>query len=125
MGRIKDYLKVNGSSYWALFDSGAINTYITPEVAKNLTKEKLPEPRKISLGGKRHELTHRAFLNAKIKDKDVSTEALVMDKIGRDETGKEIQILFGALAMEKWNIKLDMRSKRLDMTHYPKEFVEF
>lgn len=125
MGRIKDYLKVNGSSYWALFDSGAVNTYITPEVARKLTKEKLSEPHRVSLGGKSHQLTHRALLNAKIKDRDVSTEALVMDKIGRDETGKEIQILFGALAMEKWNIKLDMRNKRLDMTHYQKEFVEF
>jgi len=33
--------------------------------------------------------------------------------------------LIGALTMQEWGIKLDLEGEKLDMTHYPKEFVEF
>jgi len=42
-----------------------------------------------------------------------------------DEDGKALEVLFGALAMQNWGIRLVLDKEKLDMTHYPKEFVEF
>jgi hypothetical protein len=52
--------------------------------------------------------------NADIEGHAVSTYALVVDNIGRDEDGKPIEILFGALAMQQWGIKLNRREEKLD-----------
>ena len=51
--------------------------------------------------------------------------ALVVDEIGKDEEGKPIEILFGALAMKQWGIRPVPDEERLDLSHYPDEFVEF
>jgi hypothetical protein len=50
---------------------------------------------------------------------------MIIDEIGKDEDGKPIEVLFGALAMQQWGIRLVLAEERLDLTHYPKEFVEF
>ncbi|MBI2191608.1 MAG: hypothetical protein HYU36_06465 [Planctomycetes bacterium] len=55
----------------------------------------------------------------------ISTHARVVDRIGRDEEGKPVEVLFGALAMQEWGIRLVPEEEKLDLTHYPKEFVEF
>jgi len=49
----------------------------------------------------------------------------VIDEIGKDENGTPIEILFGALAMQQWGIRLLPDEERLDLSHYPREFVEF
>jgi len=53
------------------------------------------------------------------------THAMVVDEIGKDDEGKSIDVLFGALAMQQWGIRPIPDAERLDLTHYPKEFVEF
>ena len=65
------------------------------------------------------------MLNAEVQGHRISTHAMVIDEIGTDEDGKPIEILFGALAMQQWGIRLVPDEERLDLTHYPKEFVEF
>ena len=42
-----------------------------------------------------------------------------------DEEGKPIEVLFGALAMQQWGIRRNPAEEKLDLSHYPKEFVEF
>jgi len=49
----------------------------------------------------------------------------VIKDIGKDEDGKPIEILFGALAMQQWGIRLLPAEEKLDLSHYPEEFVEF
>lgn len=49
----------------------------------------------------------------------------MIEDIGRDENGRTIEILFGALAMQQWGIRPVPDEERLDLTHYPDEFVEF
>ena len=56
---------------------------------------------------------------------DSHQHALVIDEIGKDENGTPIEILFGALAMQQWGIRPVPDEERLDLSHYPKEFVEF
>ena len=50
---------------------------------------------------------------------------MVIDEIGRDEDGRPIEILFGALAMQQWGIRPVPDEEDLDLSHYPKEFLEF
>ena len=125
MGRIREFIKVNGKKCWTLFDSGARNTYVTPEVASHLVTTDLPKPLKSALGGSVKKASKAALLLARIEGHSISTNALVIDKIGQDEEGKTIDVLFGALAMQQWGIRLLPSEERLDLTHFPEEFVEY
>jgi hypothetical protein len=116
---------VDGRKCWTLFDSGARNTYVIPEVAELLKTSTTPRTIRTALGGTVREMNTEAVLHADIEGHTVSTYALVIPAIGRDEDGKSIEILFGALAMQQWGIKLNPPEEKLDLTNYPEEFVEF
>jgi aspartyl protease len=125
MGRIKQEIKVDGLVCWTLFDTGARNTYVTPAVAKVLSTVAMPRPFHTAPGGAVRETHTSAILQAEIEGHLIATHAMVIDEIGNDEDGKPIEILFGALAMQQWGIRPIPDEERLDLTHYPKEFVEF
>ena len=125
MGRIRQMIRVDGREAWTMFDSGARNTYIIPEVAALLSTAELPQPTFTRLGGETKQSTTVAALIGQIQDKPFHTEAMVIDHIGTDEDGKAIEILFGALAMQQWGIRLVPETESLDLTHYPSEFLEF
>jgi hypothetical protein len=125
MGRIWKIIKVHGRESWTLFDSGARKTYITPAVASILTTSNLTRPVRTALGGSHKESSQVALLEAEVEGLPVSTHAMVLDQIEQDEDGKPIEVLFGALAMQEWGIRLIPEDEKLDMSHYPTEFVEF
>ncbi|MBI2192285.1 MAG: hypothetical protein HYU36_09895 [Planctomycetes bacterium] len=125
MGRIRGFIQVDGRQCWALFDSGARNSYVTRDVARILLSWKLPFSQTAVLGGQAHLVSEMCALVGQIEDHWVQTNARVLDEIGTDESGKPIEILFGALAMQEWGIRLDLQNERLDLTHYPREFLEF
>jgi len=125
MGRIRQMVNINGRECWTLFDTGARNTYVVPEVASLLTTSKIKKPLRSAIGGKVKETTETALLDAEIEGRRLSTHAMVIDEIGVDEDGKPIEVLFGALAMQQWGIRLIPEQEKLDLTHYPEEFVEF
>jgi len=126
-------VKVNGRECWTLFDSGARNTYIVPPVSSLLITSRTKKPFRSAIGGRVKESSETALLEAEIEGRRISTHAMVVDEIGNDETGKPIEILFGALAMQQWGIRLIPepvlseveRQEKLDLSHYPEEFVEF
>ena len=125
MGPVREHIKVNGKKFWTLFDTGARNTYVVPRVAAQLVTSKLHAPFRSALGGDIKESKQSAILEATVEGHRVSTLAMVIDRIGKDEDGKPIDILFGALAMQKWSIRPIPEEDRLDLSHYPEEFVEF
>jgi hypothetical protein len=125
MGRIREHIRINGKDCWTLFDTGAPNTYIVPAVAALLTTTKLLKPYRSALGGHVKKATKGALLNAVVQGHKLFTNAMVIDEIGKDEDGRPIEILFGALAMQQWGIRPVPDEERLDLTHFPKEFVEF
>jgi len=84
-----------------------------------------PRPIRTALGGSVKETTRTALLQAEVEGHPISTHAMVVDEIGRDEDGRPIEILFGALAMQQWGIRPIPDEERLDLSHYPEEFVEF
>jgi hypothetical protein len=125
MGRVREHIRVNGRKFWTLFDAGARNTYVVPRVASQLVTSKLHAPFRTALGGGVQESKQSAILEATVEGHRISTLAMVIDRIGKDEDGKPIDILFGALAMQNWGIRPVPDEERLDLSHYPEEFVEF
>jgi hypothetical protein len=118
-------IKVNGRECWTLFDTGARNTYVIPEVASMLATSKLKHPYRSAIGGDVKSINETALLEAEVEGRPITTSAMVVDKIGTDEGGNPIEILFGALAMQNWGIRLIPDEEKLDLTHYPEEFLEF
>jgi len=125
MGRVRQHIQVKGQRFWTLFDTGARNTYVVPRVAALLATSALSQPFRAALGGKVREATQAAILDAEIEGCKLSTHAVVLDDIGKDEDGKPIDILFGALAMQQWGIRPVPDQEKLDLSHYSNEFVEF
>lgn len=125
MGRVREMIKVDGRDCWTLFDAGARNTYVIPVVAEVLTTSEMPHPIRAALGGGVKETTKTALLQAEVEGHLVSTHAMVVDEIGADEDGRPIEVLFGALAMQQWGIRPVPDEEKLDLSHYPEEFVEF
>jgi len=125
MGRVRQSIQVDGRDFWTLFDTGARNTYVVPAVAALLTTSKTRQPIRSALGGKVRQTDTTALLEAEVEGHRISTHAMVIDEIGTDETGTPIAVLFGALAMQQWGIRPVPDEERLDLSHYPEEFVEF
>jgi hypothetical protein len=125
MGRVRTNIIINGKACWTLFDTGSRNTYIVTELAKTFPKTKLEHKERGGLGGIVHEYDEICIMTAKVEGKPVWASACVLDDIGRDEVGKRIEVLFGALAMQRWGIIPIPAEERLDMSNYPKEFIEF
>src|SRR5438445_419550 len=101
MGRIREYIKVNGKKWWTLFDCGARNTYIVPAVASHLVTKKLAKPFRTALGGDIKKASRTALLECQVEGHRVSVHAMVIDEIGQDADGRPIEVLFGALAMQQ------------------------
>lgn len=125
MGRVRENIEVKGQKFWTLFDTGARNTYIVPRVAALLSTSAMAKPFRSALGGKVREMTQAAVLDADVEGCKISTHAMIIDEIGADEDGKQIEVLFGALAMQQWGIRPIPDQEKLDMSHYSQEFLEF
>ncbi len=125
MGRACELIKIGGQECWTLFDTGVRSTYILNVATDKLRKTVTHHPIRTALGGSVKETRCTALLQAEVQGHLVSTQALVVDEIGKDGDGRRIEILFGALAMRQWGIHPVPDEDRLDLSHYPEEFVEF
>lgn len=122
---VREEIEIKGEKFWTLFDTGARNSYVVPRVAALLATSPLSKPLRAALGGKVRKLTEAAILDAKIEGRRISTHAMVINEIGKDEDGKSIDVILGALAMQQWGIRPVPDEEKLDMSHYSTEFVEF
>ena len=125
MGRIRQMISVDRRKCWTLFDTGARNTYVIPSVAEVLRTSPTPRTIRTALGGGIKETNTEAVLHAEIEGRSIATYALVIEEIGKDEDGNPVEILFGALAMQQWGIRPIPDEEKLDLSHYPEEFIEF
>lgn len=125
MGRVRRNVVVADRPFWALFDTGARNSYVVEEVASLLPTLPLDREEPVALAGRVHQVDKECVLSCLVEGLPIRARARVLSDIGRDEDGRPIEILLGALAMQEWGIAPIPREERLDMTHYPREFVEF
>jgi hypothetical protein len=125
MGRVRAEVIVAGRTFWALFDTGARNTYVVAEVASLLPTFPLDTAEPVALAGRVHHVERECRLSSLVEGLPIRVTARILEEIGTDEQGKRIEVLFGALAMQEWGIAPIPQEERLDMTHYSREFVEF
>ena len=125
MGRICQMIRVGGRDRWTLFDTGARNSYVVSDVASTLTTSTVERPFRSALGGTVKETHETALLEGEVEGRRISTHAMVIDEIGNDENGTPIEILLGALAMQQWGIRPIPDEERLELSHYPDQFLEF
>ena len=125
MGRIRTVVVVAGRTFWALFDTGARNSCVVEDVASLLPTFPLDVAEPVALAGRVHHVDKECRLSCLVEGLPIRAHARVLAEIGPDDQGKRIEIPFGALAMQEWGIVPVPREERLDMTHYPREFVEF
>jgi hypothetical protein len=125
MGRIRRDIETDGRQCWTLFDSGARNSYIARRAVGGLDTSSLTNPDSVRLGGGKHVIGEVCNVQARLDGHPFHFQARVLDEIGHDEDGREIDVLFGALAMQEWSIRLDLKNERLDLSHFTTEFLEF
>ena len=125
MRRVRANVVVAERNCWTLFDTGARNTYVVQDIATLLPIFELERVEPVSLGGEVHRVKEECRLVCLVEGLPVRAHARVLDEIGVDEEERRIEILIGALTMQEWGIRPVPDEERLDMTHYPKGFIEF
>jgi len=109
----------------ALFDTGALYSYIRSSLAEDTPRLKVPTPAWVALGGKTIEIQELCFVIGKIEGLDFFTDMVPVEKLGRAD-GRELDAIIGSRTMEQWEIKLNPRMGTLDLEGLRRrEFTEF
>jgi hypothetical protein len=117
LGVVRQELLVRGDrgskKLVVLFDSGASRSLIRSDVAVELcTPRKLLVPREfIAANGNRVACSYFCELAVEIGGREVGIEAFLVDKL-------PVPIIFGALDMEAYRIKLDLTREALDLSEF-------
>ncbi len=80
---------------------------------------------RVALGGNVFEVDKACIIRGKIDGLPFDTYAIpVKEPVVVD--GKEIHVIIGAMTMEKWEIKIDLKKGELDLSGLRRrEFIEF
>lgn len=127
MGRVYERIIANGEELYTLFDTGSVSSYITRKAARRvkLVEQKLPEPILVGLGGRKRRISGVGILVGEIKGNRFHTAVRVVGMLGKSEKGQEIDLIFGALSMQEWNILIDPKKEKLDLSRFKKEWIEY
>ncbi len=125
MARIIKTIEIEGQPAVALFDTGAVYTYVRSPLVRETPRRAMIPPARVALGGKEIEIRELCFIQGKIEGLDFLADAVPVDELGYAH-GRELDVLIGSLTMERWEIRLDPRSEELDLEGLRRrEFTEF
>jgi hypothetical protein len=127
MSRIIKEIEIEGKKAIALFDTGSYHTYVRSKFVADIPERIVAviEPYKVALGGRIIEVKKTCIINGKIEGLGFDTESIPIEEIGKAD-GYELDAIIGTLTMEEWEIKLDPKSKTLDLRGLrTREFTEF
>jgi len=125
LGRIVKEIKIEGQTAVALFDTGAVFTYVKQSFLANSVNKLLDAPFHVALGGKTIDIWELYLIGGKIEGLEFDTDAVSVDKLGR-ANGHELDAIIGVLTMERWEIRLDPKTGTLDLEGLKRrEFTEF
>jgi hypothetical protein len=123
--RITKEIEIEGKRVWALFDTGALHSYIERALLTKAAKIDVPQPYRVGLGGRMIEVKELFLTSAKIDGLWFDIEAVCADRLGRVD-GRDIDVIIGALTMEKWEMVLDPKKNEIDLSGLKRrEFTEF
>lgn len=117
MGIVRARLLVKGDKaeedLSVLFDTGATRSIVNKAVAEGLSSPRtLVVPREIVVAdGHRVKAEQLVDLAVEVSGRLMGIEAFIVDNLPE-------QLIFGALDMETYTIKLDLREKRLDLSEF-------
>ena len=125
MARIIKTIEIEGQPAVALFDSGAMYTYVCSALAQDVPHKVVTRPVRVTLGGQEIDIRELCFIEGKIEGLDFFAEAVPVMELGPAD-GYELDALIGARTMEQWEIKLDPKTGALDLEGLRRrEFTEF
>jgi len=123
--RIIKNIEIEGRNVVALFDTGAMYTYVLSEYLLNSVKKKVRASYRVALGGKMIDVEEKYLIDGTIEEFPFDTEAIPVDEIGKAD-GHELDAIIGALTMEQWEITLDPKTGELGLEGLRRrEFTEF
>jgi hypothetical protein len=125
MARIIKTIEIEDQPAVALFDTGAIYTYVRSPLVREVPRRAMIPSVRVALGGRDIEIRELCFVQGKIEGLDFISEAVPLDEVGYAD-GHELDVLIGARTMEQWEIRLDPRAGTLDLEGLRRrEFTEF
>jgi len=125
LARIIKEIEIEGQKAVALFDTGALFTYVTKHLLTDSVRKELTKPFHVALGGKSIDVREICLIGGKIEGLEFDTDVIPVDKLGRAD-GQELDVVIGAITMERWEIRLDPKAGTLDLEGLKRrEFIEF
>ncbi len=125
MARIIKTIEIEGQPAVALFDTGAMYSYVRSSLVREAPRRTVTQPVHVMLGGREVEIRELCLFEGKIEGLDFFGDAVPLDEIGRAD-GYELDAIIGARTMEQWEIRLDPRTGTLDLEGLRRrEFTEF
>ena len=125
MARIIKTIEIEGNPATALFDTGALYSYVTSRLVAGLPRRAMVPPVRVGLGGDEVQIRECALIQGKIEGLDFLTDAAVLHDLGQAD-GRNLDAVIGARTLEQWEIRLDPRSGALDLEGLRRrEFTEY
>jgi hypothetical protein len=125
MAKIIKTIEIEGQPATALFDTGALYSYVLSSFVRDAPRRAMIPPVRVGLGGKEIDIREYCILQGKIEGLNFLTDAVLLEEIGHAD-GQELDVLIGARTMEQWEIRLDPRTGTLDLEGLRRrEFTEF
>lgn len=125
MGRIIKAIEIEDQQAVALFDTGAVYTYVLSSLAENTARKSLRQPVQVVLGGQEIDIQELCIIEGEIEGLNFFTDVVPVPELGVAE-GYELDAIIGARTMEQWEIKLDPKNGTLDLEGLRRrEFTEF
>jgi hypothetical protein len=124
MTRIIKTIEIEGQEATALFDSGAVYTYVRERLVSGVHTRAVPAT-KVGLGGREIQIRRYCLVEGKIEGLEFFTDAVPVDEIGHAD-GHDLDVLVGARTLEQWQIGLHPATDTLDLEGLRRrEFTEF
>jgi hypothetical protein len=125
MGRIIKQIEIEGQPAMALFDTGATFTYVRASLVEEAPRHAMRPPLRVALGGQVVDIDELRFAEGKIEGLGFLADVVPVPDLGRAD-GHDLDAIIGALTMERFEIRLDPKSRELDLEGLRRrEFTEY
>ncbi len=125
MGRIIKEIEIEGQRAVALFDTGAVYTYVRESLVAHTTRASVGVPVRVVLGGLNIQIREQCLMKGKIEGLDFFADAVPVADLGKAD-GHSLDVIIGATTLEKWEIKIDPKTGTLDVEGLRRrEFTEY